>query len=105
MQGGGMRGMTGGGSLAASSVQLLPQGLRGAVSGYAVKGTQATFTLTVADDSAFTTLSGSRSITVYQQPGTWLAQPIADGATVIAGGLLLFDNGAFRLVAERIVGS
>jgi hypothetical protein len=79
--------------------------LRGTVSGYATHGAQATFTLTVAADSAFATLTGSRSVTVYRQPGTRTAQAIADGASVIAGGLLFFDNGAFRLVATRIVGS
>jgi len=104
MQGGGMHGMTGGASLAANSVQLMPQGLRGTVSGYAASGTQATFTLTVAADSAFATLTGSHGITVYRQPGTRTAQPVADGATMIVRGLLFFDNGAFRLVATRIVG-
>jgi len=104
MQGGGMHGMTGGSTLAANSVQLMSQGLRGTVSGYAANGTQATFTLTVAADSAFATLTGNRSVTVYQQPGTRMAQPVADGATVIAGGLRFFDSGAFRLVASRIVG-
>lgn len=103
MQGGGMRGMTGGGSLAARSVQLVPQGLRGTVSGYAVSGTRSTFTLMVAADSAFATLSGSRSVIVYQQPGTRMGpQSIANGDNVIVRGLLFVDNGAFSLVATRI---
>jgi len=106
MQGGGMRGMTGGGSLAANSVQLVPQGLRGTVSGYAINGTRATFTLTVADDSAFATLTGNRSVIVYQQPGTRIGPPsIANGDTVIVRGLLFLDNGAFRLVATRMAGT
>lgn len=106
MQGGGMRGMTGGGSLAANSVQLVPQGLRGTVSGHAANGTRATFTLTVAADSAFATLTGNRSVTVYQQPETRMGpQSIANDGTVIVRGLLFSDNGAFRLVATRIVGA
>ena len=106
-QGGGMGGMMGGGTIAASAVQLVPQGLRGTVSAYAANGAQASFTLTVPADSAFAVLSGSRSLTVYQQPGTRLGgvQSIANGAAVTVRGLLFVDAGAFKLVSARIVGA
>src|SRR5690606_38545761 len=72
MQGGGMHGMTGGGTLTATSVRLAQQGLRGTVSGYTPSGSEATFVLTVPADSAFAKLTGKTSVTVYQRATTLL---------------------------------
>lgn len=107
MQGGGMGGMMGGATLAATSVLLDEQGLRGVVSNYSPSGTQASFTLTLAADSAFGKLTGASSVTVYRQGGTELRglTSIANGTTVQVRGLLFFDGGVYRLVAGRIVGS
>jgi hypothetical protein len=107
MQGGGMGGMMGGGTISASAVQLVQQGLRGTVSAYAASADRASFTLTLPAEAAFAALSGTRNVTVYQQPGTRLGghQPIANGAAVTVRGLLFFDAGAFKLVAARIIGA
>lgn len=106
-QGGGMHGMMGGSTLTASQVQLVQQALRGTVSGYTAKDGRASFTLTVAADSAFAVLSGTRDVIVYQQPGTRTVnlQSVANGFTPIVRGLLFYDAGTFRLVASRIVGA
>ena len=105
MQGGGMGGMMGGGTINASEIDLEQQGLSGTVSGYTGSGTPTTFTLTVAADSAFATLTGTTSITVFQQPGTELRgmTTITNGSTVHARGLLFLDAGTYKLVAGRIM--
>jgi hypothetical protein len=107
MQGGGMHGMMGGGTLAATAVYLGQQGLRGTVSGYVRSGTQSTFTLTLPDDSAFAKLTGATTITVHQQGSTQLrgVASITNGSAVQARGLVFRDGTAFRLVAGRIVGA
>jgi hypothetical protein len=102
MQGGGMGGMMGGGTINASEMDLEQQGLSGTVSGYTGSGTPTTFTLTVAADSAFATLTGETAITVFQQPGTEL-RGITNGSTVHARGLLFLDGGTYKLVASRIM--
>lgn len=60
--------------------------------------------LTLPSDSAFTTMTGATSVTVYQQTGTTVAgaSPIASGSTVHAFGLLFFDGGKWKMVASRI---
>lgn len=64
--GGGMHGMSDGGTLTAASVRLEQQGLRGTVSGYTASGAEATFA-TVPADSAFARITGKTSVTVYQR--------------------------------------
>jgi hypothetical protein len=104
MQGGGMQGMMGGGTLAATSINLGQQGLRGTVSSYAQSGSQASFTLTLPVDSAFAKLTGANAITVYQQASTRLrgVSNITNGSVVQGRGLLFLDGGVFRFVAGRI---
>lgn len=101
----GMGGMSGGGTVSASSVELKQQGLRGNVTGYASNGAQATFTLTLPADAAFARLAGTTAVTVYQQGSTQLRglSSLSNGSTVQVRGLLLLDGGVFRLVASRIV--
>lgn len=105
MQGGGMGGMMGGGTINASEIDLEQQGVSGTVSGYTGSGTPTTFTLTVAADSAFATLTGATAITVFQQPGTELRgmTTISNGSMVHARGLLFLDAGAYKLVAGRVM--
>jgi hypothetical protein len=107
MQGGGMQGMVGGGTLTATSIYLGQQGLRGAVSDYAQTGSQASFTLTVPADSAFAKLTGATTVTVYQQGSTQLrgVSNITNGSIVQVRGLLFRDGGVFRFVAGRIRGA
>jgi hypothetical protein len=102
----GMGSMMGGGTLAATSVYLEEQGLRGTVSGYTANGASATFTLSVPADSAFAKLTGASTITVYQQGATQLRglSAVHNGDTILARGLLFQDGTAFRLVASRLLG-
>ena len=102
--GGGMHGMSGGGTLTAASVRLEQQGLRGTVSGYTPSGSEATFVLTVPADSAFAKLTGKTSVTVYQRATTLLtgAANLSIGSVVQARGLLFNDAGTLRLVATRV---
>lgn len=104
MQGGGMGGMMGGSTINASEIDLEQQGLSGTVSGYA--GAAPTmFTLTLPADSAFTTLTGSTTVNVFQQAGTelWGMTTITNGSTVHVRGLLFFDASTYKLVAGRIM--
>jgi hypothetical protein len=105
MSGGGMGGMMGGGTISASEVDLEQQGLSGTVSGYTGAAAPTTFTLTLPSDSAFTTLTGSTTVTVFQQAGTelWGLTALTKGSTVHVRGLLFFDAGAYKLVAGRIM--
>jgi hypothetical protein len=102
--GGGMHGMTGGGTVTASSVRLAQQGLRGTVSGYTAAGTGATFILTVPADAAFAKLTGKTSITAYRRASTLRAGAanVTSGSVVQVRGLLFNDAGMLRLVASRI---
>lgn len=108
MTGGGMGGgMMGSGSLGtvtASQVRLEPQALHGTVSGYAASGSQATFTLTLAADSAFAILTSATTIQVYQQAGTRMMglQTPANGQDLAVRGLLFNDAGTYRLVAAWV---
>jgi hypothetical protein len=104
MSGGGMGGMMGGGTINASEIDLEQQGLSGAVSGYA-GAAPTTFTLTLPADSAFATLTGSTTMTVFQQAGTELRgmTTITNGSTVHVRGLLFLDAGTYKLVAGRIM--
>ena len=103
----GMGGMFSGGTVTASSIYLKHQGLRGTMSGYATNGSQASFTLTMPADSAFAALTGTTTVTVYQQGGTQLRglTSLANGHTVLARGLLFLDSGVYRLVASRLAAS
>lgn len=94
-------------SVNASEVDLEQQGFSGVVSNYSALGAKATFTLTVASDSAFATLTGSTAITVYQQSSSELfgLSSIANGNTIRVRGLLFDDAGTWKLVCSRIMAS
>jgi hypothetical protein len=104
VMGGGMGGMMTG-SITASEIDLEPQGLSGTVSAYTQMGSQATFILSVPLDSAFAALTGSTTVTVFQQPSTFLsgANSVVNGASVHVRGLLLLDSGVYKMVAGRIM--
>ena len=106
MSGGGMGGgMMGGGTITATNLRLEQQGLGGTVSAYSSNGSQATFTLTLAPDSAFATLTGATTLTVFQQAGTELRgiSAVTNGSMVHVRGLLFFDAGTCKLVPSRIM--
>ena len=76
----------------------------GTVSSFTPNGSAATFTMTPAADSAFTSMTGTTSMNVFQQSGTTLSglTSIANGAGVQVRGLLFQDAGTWKLVASRI---
>lgn len=108
MSGGMGGGMMGGsplaGTITASEVALVPQGLTGTNTAAITSGANTSFTLTLPSDSAFTTLTGATSVTVFQQTKTTVSgtSPIASGTSVHAFGLLFFDGGQWKMVASRI---
>ena len=88
-----------GGTLNAAEVDLEKQAVRGTVS--ALSGN--TFTLTLASDSSLAMIAKVSSVSVFKQPGTEVdGVTLANGATVVVRGLLFFDGGTFKLVANRI---
>jgi hypothetical protein len=90
-------------TITASKVRLDEQSLTGTVSNFTQNGSQATFTLTVASDSAFASLTGTTTVTVFQQANTHLdgISSVTNGSTVRVRGLL-FANSGFQFVAEKI---
>ena len=92
------------GTITASSVSLQEQGFRGTTDVAITPGATGTFTLTLASDSAFTSLTGATSIVVYQQTGTNVenATAIPAGATLRVHGLLFQVAGQWTLVASTI---
>jgi hypothetical protein len=106
MSGGG--GMMGGGSMSGSmtvsNLELEPQGLSGTVATTLTSGVATSFTLTLPSDSAFTTLTGASTVTVYQQTGTTMASgsSIPSGSTTEVFGLLFFDSGQWKMVASQM---
>jgi hypothetical protein len=91
-------------SVIAQAVELQPQAIVGTVTAYVQTGTQATFVLTVPSDSAFAILTGSTTITVFQQQSTELKDitAITNGSSVRVRGLLFLDLGTYKLVASRV---
>jgi len=103
MGGGMMGGGSMGGSMSSSGMTLEPQGLSGTVSAAITSGSRTSFTMTLPSDSAFSALTGSTTVTVYQQPGTMMSgSSIASGATAHAFGLLFKDSGQWKMVASRM---
>jgi hypothetical protein len=107
MGGGMMGGGTTSATVDASEIHLEQQGFRGSVSGYTPRAGAATFTLTLAPDSALASLTGSTALTVLQQPDTQLLglSSVDNGNSVQVRGLLFFDSGAWKVVATRIMAS
>jgi hypothetical protein len=89
--------------LNADRVRLLQQSLGGTVSN-ASGSTPGTFTLTLASDSAFASLTGQTAITVQVLNSTTQNVTPANGATVRVRGLLFFNGSSktYTLVASRI---
>ncbi len=93
-----------GGTITASEVALEPQGITGTSTTAIAGGSSTSFTLMLPSDSAFATLTGSTSVTVFQQSDTTITgtSPIAGGASVHVFGLLFFDAGQWKMVAARM---
>jgi len=108
MMGGMGGGMMGGSSMAgtimASRLVLMPQGLTGTVATAVASGATASFSLALPSDCAFTTMTGATSVTVFQQSATTVSgtSPIAAGSSAHAFGLLFYDSGQWKMVASRM---
>ncbi len=108
MSGGMGGGMMGGGAMdgtiTATEMMLVPQGLSGTAAVAVSSGTAQSFALTLPPDSAFTTMTGASQITVVQQQATVVSgtSPIAAGTDLHVFGLLFYDGGQWKMVAARI---
>ena len=103
--GGGMMGGTSmAGSITASNVALMPQGITGTAAISLTGGTASSFTMTLPSDSAFTSLTGATSVTVFQQASTIMegGSTIASGTAMHTFGLLFYDGGQWKMVAMRM---
>jgi Domain of unknown function (DUF5666) len=93
-------------SVAAAQVKLRQQALTGTVSGLAgpTSAGPVTFTLTPPADSAFATLSGQTTVSVFWQPGTNLHDltTVKNGDMVRVRGLVFFSPTAVNMIARRI---
>ena len=103
-----MGGMMGGGSMAgtinASELLLMPQGLSGAVAAAVASGATTSFVLNLHADCAFTALTGAKAVTIFQQAGTTLSvtSPVAAGSAMHVFGMLFYDAGQWKMVASRM---
>jgi hypothetical protein len=93
-------------SSVADKVSLKQQTLTGLVSGLQAQTSAgpATFILTLVPDSAFVTLSGQTTVTVFWQPGTNLDNitSVKNGDTVRVRGLVFFAGSGVNMIAHRI---
>ena len=91
---------------AATSVYLVPQTLAGTVAAIKTAGNYTAYTLTLPSASAFGSLSGASTVTVYTSaatappPGVTAPPAIAVGSTVRFNGLVFnLGGGSFSMVA------
>lgn len=95
-----------GNTATAVAVNLAPQTIAGSVTAIATAGAYTAYTLTLNSGSAFATLSGATTITVYTgsatapPPGVTAPAAIVVGSTVRFNGLIFnLGNGKFAMVA------
>lgn len=104
MGGGMMGGMSLAGTITASEVVLMPQGITGTSSSALTSGAVTSFDIALPSGSAFNSLTGATSVTVYQQANTIMegGSTIASHAAMHAYGLLFYDGSQWDMVALRI---
>lgn len=92
------------GTITASLVRLRERGFRGTATVDVVQGGTTSFTLTLPDGCAFTTLTGATEILIYQQPSTNVedTQTITAGTTLRVHGLPFKVGDQWVLVASTI---
>jgi len=86
----------------AASVHLIPQTISGAVTAKSSSSGFITYTVTLTSGSAFASLSGATTITVYTSSATAVptnAPAIAVGSTVRFNGLIFKTANGFAMVA------
>jgi hypothetical protein len=89
----------------ASNVYLVPQTIGGTVTAVATSGSWTAYTLTLNSGSAFTSLSGATTVTVYTNtatappPGVTAPPAIVAGSAVRFNGLIFNTGSGFAMVA------
>ena len=85
----------------ATNVFLIPQTLSGTVTAITTSGAWKVYTLTLTSGSAFATLSGATTVTVYTNSATTslASSTIAVGSSVRFNGLVFNNSGNFVMVA------
>lgn len=97
-------GMMGGATQTAAAGQLECRGFNGTVANYNASSGAGTFTLTLATESAFTSLTRATSLTVFQQAGTQFRDltAISNTMNLRVRRLLFYDAGVYKQVATKI---
>ena len=92
------------GTITASNVRLQEQGFRGTTDKDITPASSGSFVLTLMPGCAFTTLTGAKTILVYQQTTTNVQDntAIPAGATLRVHGLLFNNGGQWTLIASTI---
>jgi hypothetical protein len=91
-----------GASAVAANVYLIPQTVGGTITAKSTSGSYTVYTLTLASGSAFASLSGASTITVYTSSATvpMATTPIAVTSTIRFNGLIFnLGGGKFAMVA------
>jgi hypothetical protein len=86
----------------AANVYLIPQTVGGTVTAKSISGNYTVYTITLASGSAFASLSGATTITVYTSTATAVpsaTNAIAAGSTVRFNGLVFKTGTTFSMVA------
>jgi hypothetical protein len=86
----------------AANVYLIPQTVGGTVTAKSIGGNYTVYTITLASGSAFASLSGATTITVYTSTATAVpsaTNAIAVGSTVRFNGLVFKTGTTFSMVA------
>ncbi len=92
------------GTITASNVRQQEQGFRGTTDKDITPASSGSFVLTLMPGCAFTTLTGAKTILVYQQTTTNVedSTAIPAGATLRVHGLLFNNGGQWTLIASTI---
>jgi hypothetical protein len=94
-----------GSTAVASNVYLVPQTIGGTVTAVATSGSWTAYTLTLNSGSAFSSLSGATTVTVYTNtatappPGVTAPPAIVAGSAVRFNGLIFNTGSGFAMVA------
>lgn len=87
------------GTITASVVRLRERGFRGTTDVSVAPGATTSFTLTLPDGCAFTTLTGATEILVYQQSST----NVEDTTTIVAGTTLRVHGLPFKVGTQWVL--
>jgi Domain of unknown function (DUF5666) len=90
-----------GNTATATSVNLIPQTLGGTVSTVTTSGNYTAYTLTLASGSAFATLSGATTVTVYTSTATAGPVGVTAPPPIVVGNNVRFNGLVFNIGAGK----